>query len=51
MCAAVTWVRTGPRLDRIGRLLGRDCSTPARALEIQLALRLQTLAGVVDGGS
>jgi DNA-binding PucR family transcriptional regulator len=33
------------RLDRIGRLLGREWSSPERALEIQLALRLHTLAG------
>ncbi|MFF5447911.1 helix-turn-helix domain-containing protein [Streptomyces sp. NPDC012888] len=31
------------RLDRIGRLLGQDWSAPARALEIQLALRLHHL--------
>jgi DNA-binding PucR family transcriptional regulator len=36
------------RLDRIGRLLGRDWSSPGRALEIQLALRLHTLAAAVD---
>ncbi|MEV8532441.1 GAF domain-containing protein [Streptomyces sp. NPDC051211] len=33
------------RLDRIGRLLGADWNTPARALELQLALRLHRLAG------
>jgi hypothetical protein len=33
------------RLDRIGRLLGRDWSTPDRALELQLALRLHRLTG------
>ncbi|MCF6521524.1 GAF domain-containing protein [Streptomyces sp. JJ36] len=32
------------RLDRIGRLLGRDWNTPARSLEIQLALRLHHLS-------
>ncbi|GGT90306.1 helix-turn-helix domain-containing protein [Streptomyces violascens] len=32
------------RLDRIGRLLGPDWQTPARALEIQLALRLHVAA-------
>ncbi len=37
------------RLDRIGRLLGRDWTTPDRALEIQLALRLHRLTGP-DGG-
>lgn len=31
------------RLDRISRLLGSDWQTPARALEIQLALRLHAL--------
>jgi hypothetical protein len=39
------------RLDRIGRLLGRDWSSPGRALEVQLALRLHTLAGAVEGDS
>jgi DNA-binding PucR family transcriptional regulator len=33
------------RLDRIGRLLGRDWQSPERALEVQLALRLHRLAG------
>jgi GAF domain-containing protein len=33
------------RLERVGRLLGKDWSTPARALEVQLALRLHRLAG------
>ncbi|MFD7630225.1 helix-turn-helix domain-containing protein [Streptomyces sp. NPDC059851] len=28
------------RLDRIGRILGEDWNTPARALEVQLALRV-----------
>ncbi|MEC4020831.1 helix-turn-helix domain-containing protein [Streptomyces sp. H27-D2] len=32
------------RLERIGRLLGPDWQSPARALEIQLALRLHRLA-------
>ncbi|MFE6281136.1 helix-turn-helix domain-containing protein [Streptomyces sp. NPDC057877] len=32
------------RLERIGRLLGDDWQNPARALEIQLALRLHRLA-------
>ncbi|PSJ29199.1 diguanylate phosphodiesterase [Streptosporangium nondiastaticum] len=32
------------RLDRVGRLLGPDWQTPARALEIQLALWLHRLA-------
>ncbi|NJP77487.1 GAF domain-containing protein [Streptomyces sp. AA8] len=32
------------RLDRVGRLLGPDWQTPARSLEIQLALRLHRLA-------
>ncbi|WP_406149732.1 helix-turn-helix domain-containing protein [Streptomyces anulatus] len=31
------------RLERIGRLLGEDWNTPARTLEIQLALRLHRL--------
>jgi GAF domain-containing protein len=31
------------RLDRVGRLLGRDWSAPERALEVQLALRLHRL--------
>lgn len=31
------------RLDRIARLLGEDWNTPARALELQLALRLHRL--------
>ncbi|MEU6546065.1 GAF domain-containing protein [Streptomyces sp. NPDC046859] len=33
------------RLERVGRLLGDDWQSPARALEIQLALRLQRLSG------
>jgi sugar diacid utilization regulator len=32
------------RLDRVGRLLGDDWQSPARILEIQLALRLRMLA-------
>ncbi|OEU96930.1 hypothetical protein AN216_18465 [Streptomyces oceani] len=32
------------RLERIGRLLGKDWNSPARSLEIQLALRLHHLA-------
>ncbi|MEU6089851.1 GAF domain-containing protein [Streptomyces sp. NPDC047085] len=32
------------RLERVGRLLGEDWQTPSRALEIQLALRLHSLA-------
>ncbi|MDA2805360.1 GAF domain-containing protein [Nocardiopsis sp. LSu2-4] len=35
------------RLERVGRLLGRDWQAPQRALEIQTALRLHTL---VNGG-
>ncbi|MER7951330.1 GAF domain-containing protein [Streptomyces sp. NPDC096079] len=35
------------RLERVGRLLGPDWQSPARALEIQLALRLHALADVV----
>ncbi|WP_037854066.1 helix-turn-helix domain-containing protein [Streptomyces sp. NRRL S-340] len=34
----------GQRLERVGRLLGGDWQTPARVLEIQLALRLHRLA-------
>ena len=33
------------RLDRIGVLLGPDWSAPERALELQLALRLQLVRG------
>ncbi|MCX5202077.1 helix-turn-helix domain-containing protein [Streptomyces sp. NBC_00237] len=33
------------RLERVGRLLGPDWNSPARALELQLALRLNRLAG------
>ena len=32
------------RLERVGRLLGKDWSSPERALEVQLALRLHRLA-------
>ncbi|MER6924205.1 helix-turn-helix domain-containing protein, partial [Streptomyces spiralis] len=32
------------RLERVGRLLGDDWQTPARTLEIQLALRLHRLS-------
>ncbi|MGZ4608321.1 MAG: helix-turn-helix domain-containing protein [Blastococcus sp.] len=35
------------RLERVGRLLGREWSAPARALEVQLALRLHRLAPAV----
>ncbi len=35
------------RLERVGRLLGPDWQSPARALEIQLALRLHALADAV----
>ncbi|UYB45034.1 helix-turn-helix domain-containing protein [Streptomyces sp. Je 1-4] len=37
------------RLDRVSRLLGSDWQTPARALEIQLALRLHQLSSAVAG--
>ncbi|WP_329275980.1 helix-turn-helix domain-containing protein [Streptomyces sp. NBC_00691] len=37
------------RLERVGRLLGPDWQSPARALEIQLALRLHALADAVTG--
>jgi hypothetical protein len=36
------------RLDRVGRLLGKDWSSPERALEVQLALRLHRLADAVE---
>ncbi|PRY41147.1 CdaR family transcriptional regulator [Geodermatophilus tzadiensis] len=36
------------RLDRVGRLLGRDWSAPDRALEVQLALRLHRLTAAGD---
>jgi DNA-binding PucR family transcriptional regulator len=32
------------RLERVGRLLGDDWQSPARVLEIQLALRLHRLS-------
>lgn len=35
------------RLERIGRLLGPDWQSPARALEIQLALRLHAMSTAV----
>ncbi|WP_344258144.1 helix-turn-helix domain-containing protein [Streptomyces sodiiphilus] len=35
------------RLDRVARLLGDDWQSPARTLEIQLALRLHRLSGAV----
>ena len=35
------------RLERVGRLLGKDWNTPERALEVQLALRLHRLTGTV----
>ncbi|AZM64896.1 diguanylate phosphodiesterase [Streptomyces sp. WAC 01438] len=34
------------RLERVGRLLGEDWQSPARTLEIQLALRLYRLSGI-----
>ncbi|MEV4423787.1 GAF domain-containing protein [Streptomyces sp. NPDC049602] len=37
------------RLERVGRLLGPDWQSPARALEIQLALRLHALSDAVTG--
>ncbi|MFF3540329.1 helix-turn-helix domain-containing protein [Streptomyces platensis] len=37
------------RLDRVSRLLGPDWQSPARALEIQLALRLHQLSSAVVG--
>jgi DNA-binding PucR family transcriptional regulator len=36
------------RLERVGRLLGKDWSSPERALEVQLALRLHHLADAVE---
>ncbi|MFF4899824.1 helix-turn-helix domain-containing protein [Streptomyces sp. NPDC001068] len=36
------------RLERVGRLLGEDWQLPARALEIQLALRLNRLGAPVE---
>ena len=35
------------RLERVGRLLGKDWSAPGRALEVQLALRLHGLTEAV----
>jgi DNA-binding PucR family transcriptional regulator len=35
------------RLDRVSRLIGKEWSSPERALEIQLALRLHRLTGAV----
>ncbi|MBU3870598.1 helix-turn-helix domain-containing protein, partial [Streptomyces sp. 4503] len=35
------------RLERVGRLLGPDWQSPARSLEIQLALRLHRLASAM----
>ncbi|MFI0789316.1 helix-turn-helix domain-containing protein [Streptomyces lydicus] len=37
------------RLERVGRLLGPDWQTPARALELQLALRLHQLSAAATG--
>ncbi|OEU87469.1 diguanylate phosphodiesterase [Streptomyces abyssalis] len=37
------------RLERVARLLGDDWQSPERALETQLALRLNRLAGAVGG--
>jgi DNA-binding PucR family transcriptional regulator len=36
------------RLERVGRLLGKDWSSPERALEVQLALRLHLLSDAVE---
>lgn len=36
------------RLERVGRLLGPDWNSPARTLEIQLALRLHALTRSPD---
>ncbi|MGW1886000.1 helix-turn-helix domain-containing protein [Streptomyces sp. NPDC001970] len=36
------------RLERIGRLLGEDWQSPARALELQLALRLHSISAAVS---
>lgn len=35
------------RLERVGRLLGKDWTSPSRALEVQLALRLHRLTGTL----
>ncbi len=37
------------RLDRIAQLLGADWQDPARALDLQLALRLHRLRGILPG--
>jgi len=37
------------RLERVSRLIGKDWSSPERALEIQLALRLHRLTGTSGG--
>ena len=37
------------RLERVGRLLGREWSAPDRALEVHLALRLHRLTATVGG--
>jgi GAF domain-containing protein len=37
------------RLDRVSRLLGKEWNSPARALEVQLALRLHRLTDAVRG--
>ncbi|MCJ1676663.1 helix-turn-helix domain-containing protein [Streptomyces sp. APSN-46.1] len=38
------------RLERIGQILGEDWNAPARALEIQLALRILSVSEVRGGG-
>ncbi|BCL32679.1 cyclic diguanylate phosphodiesterase [Streptomyces aurantiacus] len=38
------------RLERVGRLLGPEWQSPARALEIQLALRLHRLSSAAPAG-
>ena len=35
------------RLERVSRLIGKDWSSPDRALEVQLALRLHRLTAAV----
>ena len=35
------------RLERVSRLIGKDWSSPERALEVQLALRLHRLTSAV----
>jgi GAF domain-containing protein len=37
------------RLDRVGRLLGRDWSSPDRGLQVQLALQLHRLTCAAEG--